>query len=196
MPKLYVVRHAQVRRDPKIPVGDWELSDGAAESIRTLVENNSWGDVSHIYHSPEKKCEQTARIIGNILSLPIMADDNLRELEIKVGYLPYATFKRRAIDFFDGKDDTYFEDFEEAQKRIVKGVKDIIDSEAGKSVVIVSHGRIMMAFYSFLVGYRIGAKGWESIKLPDVSIIDLEKNVIESGFFSGMPIVNNLTSEK
>jgi hypothetical protein len=34
---------------------------------------------------------------------------------------------------------------------------------------------------------------WQSISLPDLSVINLETNTIESGFFAGKRIVNPLS---
>jgi broad specificity phosphatase PhoE len=67
----------------------------------------------------------------------------------------------------------------------------VVEAEAGKSVAVVSHGRILTVLYSYLLGHRLGEKEWQSISLPDLSVINLETNTVESGFFAGHRIVHS-----
>jgi 2,3-bisphosphoglycerate-dependent phosphoglycerate mutase len=192
VPKVYVIRHAQVQIDPQLPPHEWQLSDEAERSVQELVMKHTWTGVSAIYHSPERKAADTAAIIGDLLGLPTKVCPNLRELEMKTGFLSGDEFRRRVAEYLSGGNDPDFEDYNVAQKRIVNCLQAIIEAEAGKSVAVVSHGRILTVLYSYLLGHRLGEKEWQSIGLPDLSVINLETNTIESGFFAGKRIVNPL----
>lgn len=64
--RLYVVRHAQVHIKPHVAPKDWALSQEGIVSTGTMMENEHWPDVSVIYHSPEKKAEQTEKSVLSI----------------------------------------------------------------------------------------------------------------------------------
>lgn len=85
---------------------------------------------------------------------------------------------------FAGSNDPKLEDWNVANERIVNCVQDIVRTENGKSVVIVSHGRILILFFSHILKRRMTVDEWQSIRMPDLSVIDLDSWTVERGFFS------------
>ncbi|RLQ93315.1 histidine phosphatase family protein [Falsibacillus albus] len=182
MPKLFVIRHAQVCIVPSLPSHQWELSEEGAISARKIALQTDWEDASIIYHSPERKAMQTAAAIGIEKTLVLREEEDLRELEMNSGFLKKEDFQSKVGEYLMGKGDHDFEEYWSAQERIVNCVKNLVDRHKGSSLAIVSHGRILTAFYSFLLRRRLGVQEWQSIKMPDISVIDLETWMVIDGF--------------
>ncbi len=184
MAKLFVVRHAQVTVDYRIPAAEWGISAEGIDSTRELALHESWDGVSCIYHSPESKAIATAKIISEITRIPMMCMDDLRELKAPI-IESTDEFVRRVGEYLGGARDPEFEDWDDATHRIVNCVKKIVDMAAGSSVAMVSHGRILTVLFSYILKRRLTADEWRFIRLPDLSVIDLDAWTVERGFFSG-----------
>lgn len=185
MTSIYVVRHAQVKVEPEVASHLWELSEEGRDAAEELARGESWEDVAWIYHSPEPKAEATARVIAEVAGgMELRMHPDLRELEMRTGYLSAAEFQGRLQQYLVGAEDPDFEPFEEAAARIERCVREIVEEAAGRSVAIVSHGRILTALYSRLLGRRLTIEEWRSIRMPDVSVIDTETWQVKRGFLS------------
>lgn len=184
MSKLYVVLHTQVEINPFIPASNWHLSKEGRFSTLHLAQSESWEDAQWIYSSCEPKAIETAQIIAEHLQIKQHTHPDLRELHFATAYLPANEFQNRIARYLEGKPDPAFEDYQKAQTRMDQCVKSIIQEQTGSSGIIVSHGRIITAWYSLLLGRRLTAQEWKSIKLPDLSVIDLLTWKIERGFIS------------
>ncbi|TCP54740.1 broad specificity phosphatase PhoE [Tumebacillus sp. BK434] len=183
MSKLYVVRHAQVEIDPKVPAHLWQLSSAGVHSTRELAARESWAKVRTIWHSPEPKAVGTARVIAEQAGLVMKEHAGLHELAFDAGYLSQEEFQSRVGAYFQGGTaDPAFEPYHEAEARIAHAVQDIVARSNGQDTAIVSHGRILTVLYSRLLGRRLGPKDWRSIQLPDLSVIDTTTWNVERGF--------------
>jgi 2,3-bisphosphoglycerate-dependent phosphoglycerate mutase len=183
--KLYIVRHALVNVDFSIPSSEWEISEVGINETRDLVLGESWNEVRRIYHSPERKAVATARIISEMTDIPLASMDDLHELHIPT-INPAEEFIRRVGAYLGGFPDPEFEDWDEATTRIVGCVQNIISEANGSSVAMVSHGRILTVLFSHLMKRRMTVTEWQSIRLPDLSVIDLDTWTVERGFFSNL----------
>jgi len=67
-------------------------------------------------------------------------------------------------------------------------VTDILRESAGKAVMVVSHGLVITVLYSYLIGPGLDPNGWKSLKMPDLSVIDLDTCMVERGFYTGYRI--------
>lgn len=183
MSKLFIVRHAQVTVDFNIPASDWSISAEGIQSTRDFALQESWSVIPLIYHSPENKAVDTAKTISEVSGVPTKVADDLRELKIPT-IQPHDEFLRRVGEFFAGSNDPEFEDWGVATERIVNCVQGIVRNEKGNSVAIVSHGRILTVFFSHILKRRMTVDEWQSIRMPDLSVIDLDSWTVERGFFS------------
>lgn len=183
MRQLYIIRHSKVQIDPSTNPTNWTLSDEGIHEARQLALRENWDHLKILYHSPEPKAEQTASIIAEIIGAQCKVHHGLRELEMNAGFLQPAEFQTKVSDFLMGKADPDFEDYEEAQQRI-QGAVDFILNETNESTGIVSHGRIITALFSHLFHRRITPVEWKSIKLPDLSVIDIPEWRVVRGFFN------------
>ncbi len=188
MTKIYFVRHAEIRRDAVAPPDKWELADNASVAIAKMLNGISTDSIDRIYYSPLPKASQTAYIISNIYRLPVMERECLREIERHFPYVDYDTFIRYVEQYFSGHDDGNFERYNDARERIVSCVMDILKDSAGRSVMVVSHGMVITVLYRYLIGTALDIKGWKTLNMPDLSVIDLDTGMVVSGFYSGYRI--------
>lgn len=185
MAKLYVVRHSQVNTDFSVPSSEWRISEDGIRATKDLAVSENWEGVYGIYHSPEPKAVETARIIGKFTGTPVKAMEDLHELRIPA-ISPAKEFVRRVGAYLDGFPDPEFEDWEHATQRIIGCVQKIISEAQGRSVAMVSHGRILTVLFSHILRRRMSVTEWQSIRLPDLSVIDSDTWTVERGFFSNI----------
>jgi 2,3-bisphosphoglycerate-dependent phosphoglycerate mutase len=183
--KLYVVRHAEVTVDMTTPAAEWPLSDQGIASTRRLVLSRSWSDVRHIYHSPELKARRTAEVMSEMTGIRASAVDDLRELAAPQIAAPEA-FVARVGRYLMGVPDRDFESWDHAMARIVRAMAAIVATAPGESAAVVSHGRILTVWFSHWFQRRLTAADWQSIRLPDLSVVDWETHTVESGFFADL----------
>ncbi len=183
--KLLVVRHAQVVIEPEVAPERWNLSAEGETSARRLADDPDWADVGRIWYSPQPKTAQTARVIAAARGLPAEAAPDLAELTMDVGFLGTTEFERRVGAYLEGADDPVFEPYAAAEQRVTRCVRDILLRSAGQDAAIVSHGRILTVLFAALCGERLDREAWRSIRLPDLSVVDLTAGVVERGFFTG-----------
>jgi broad specificity phosphatase PhoE len=188
MTKLYVVRHAEIRLDVDVPPDKWELTDSASSAVVNMLNGISVDSIDRIYYSPLLKASQTADIISNIYGIVKVERDCLREVERHFSYVDHGTFTRYVEKYLSGHDDGNFEKYYDVTERIVSCVMDILRESAGKSVMVVSHGVVITVLYSHLIGTTLDPNGWKTLKMPDLSVIDLDTGMVERGFYAGYRI--------
>gem|GEM_PF-3318754 len=187
MAELYIVRHAQVNVDFTVPSTEWQVSEDGIRKNRELVLSENWSGVHRIYHSPEPKAVVTADIISEMTGIPTGVMDELHELRIPT-IQPTDEFIRRVGAYLEGFPDPEFEEWAQAKDRIVGSVRRITNEANGCSVAMVSHGRILTVLFSYLFNRRMTVKEWQSIRLPDLSVIELETWTVDRGFFSNVNV--------
>jgi len=188
MTKLYFVRHAEIRIDAVAPPDKWELMDNASGAVVKMFNGISADSIDRIYYSPLPKASQTADIISNIYGIVKVERDCLREVERHFPYVDHGTFTRYVDQYLSGHDDGSFERYYDVRERIVSCVTDILRESAGKSVMVVSHGVVITVLYRHLIGTALDPNGWKTLKMPDLSVIDLDTGMVERGFYAGYRI--------
>ncbi len=149
-------------------------------------------DTCIIYYSPLAKSKQTAQNISEILGLSLEERQCVREVERYFSFVEKEIFETRLAEYFYGDNDRNFESIGDARDRIISCLKSLIAGSPGKSILIVSHGMIITLLYSHLLGVPLGYRDREKIRMPDLSILDMNNNVVERGFFQGFKIKNPL----
>lgn len=181
---MYIVRHAETKIEPNIPIVDWRLSESAIKSIRKMLNGTVLDDVQRVYHSPLLKARDTARIIGELYGIRTETSECLREVDRSFGYVQRETHFQQVSKYLSGIESNYFEKYENAQDRIVTCLRNLLSAAGGKSVMVVSHGIVLTLLYSYLLGVRLSFEDWQKLRMPDLSIINLETFNIEKGFYS------------
>ena len=192
MAKIFVVRHGETEILSNLPSDQWKLKDGSFDVIKTMLKDVDITDTHVIYYSPLAKAKDTAQIISEILGLSLVERQCLREVERYFSFVDKEIFETRLAEYFSGDNDRNFESIGNARDRIISCLKSLIAGSPGKSILIVSHGMIITLLYSHLLGVPLGYRDREKIRMPDLSILDMNNNVVEKGFFQGSKIKNPL----
>jgi broad specificity phosphatase PhoE len=175
-----------VNVDPQVPAPQWRLSADGIKATRELALRETWSDVTVVFHSPEPKAVETAKVIAEVIGASLQVEPDLRELAMNTGFLTMEEFDRRVGAYLGGAFDDSFEPYSEAQERIVTCVNRLVREANGQSIALVSHGRILTVFFSAILKKRLGYAEWKSIRLPDLSVVDPDTWKVERGFFTSI----------
>ncbi len=181
MALLYLVRHGPTAVDPTLPQDQWHLSKEGVDVVRDWAKSQSWTGVDQLYASPELKARETADIVGEVAKVPVGIDEGLRELGV-----PFIASRSQFLDrmerYLAGFPDPEFEPWEAAQERMASSIDTIQARHPGESIALVSHGRILTAFLSRILGRRLTRDEWLAIQMPDVAIVDLPAGFLTRRF--------------
>ena len=155
---IYLLRHGEATNNtqhyfstyPEIgriahltPKGKREVVT-AAEKIHKQKEK-----IDIIISSDLERTKETANIISGILNVPVIFNENFRE--INVGNLNGTSItEKQARDFKKNHKERDFtssggEDYSTVQKRMIQGLKEVINQYPQKNVLIVSHETSLIA---------------------------------------------------
>ena len=145
MAKIYFLTHPEVNIDPNISILDWDLLDIGKSKVEQFCQNDFLKEIDFIYSSQEIKARSTAQIIGNKLNLPVKYLSNLGEIDrSSTGYLEPEKFKTTVKQFFNKSHQSIlgWEKAINAQARVVKAIKQIIQLHPDQNMLISSHGGV------------------------------------------------------
>lgn len=148
---LYLLRHGKTWFNEKEIVQGWcdsLLIPQAQKEARTLQKNIRQYGIDVIYCSPTLRTRQTAYCVCPWLT-PI---EDARLMEIHYGYLEGESAKTLQLFYPNRYDFEHFqgyaggESWKEAGTRFMQAVQDIVQKEAGKHILLVSHGAVLTYF--------------------------------------------------
>jgi broad specificity phosphatase PhoE len=132
---LLLVRHGETdwNADGRLQ-GQTErpLSDFGRRQARQLAEELADEELEAIYSSDLSRARETAEIVGERLSLPVVLEPDLREKDW--GTWEGLTAAERARAEFEG------ESTDAHQKRTLRALRRIAEFHAGNRVLVVTHG--------------------------------------------------------
>lgn len=182
MPRLlYLVRHAAPLADPRLPPHTWGLSSQGREDAAAIARVTEWTNITTIWSSAEPKARETARIIADAVGAAVRIDEDLGELRFDAGFLPEEEFMERVGSFLDGADDSDFEAYGDALRRITSCISRLGRREGG-ALAVVSHGRILTVLLGHLLGHPAGSHVWRAMRLPDLAVLDLRQGAVVRPF--------------
>jgi broad specificity phosphatase PhoE len=139
MPRLVLVRHAQVAQDPRMPVEEWTLTEDGAHAAAALRAHPSLTTVSSVWSSPEPKALATARAIAPDVVIRVHPD--LRELDRRaVGWVGgHAAYLRLATEILERPDESVYgcESARDAERRMAGAVDQILSDSPDSDVAVV-----------------------------------------------------------
>jgi len=151
---IYFISHPEVIIDKNVPVSQWDLSEKGKRRVKHLLTNSWIQSIKLIYLSNEQKAKTTAHIIRESLKLPIHYREDLREIDRSAtGYLEAQEFERVVNQFFANPFQSVrrWEKAVDAQERIVKAIKNIINEMNNQPILIVSHGGVGALLMAYLL---------------------------------------------
>ena len=182
MPRLVLVRHAQVRLDPELAPERWELTAEGRAAADRLARLDLLAGVEAVVTSPEPKARATAEPIAAAVGVELRVERGLREAER--GAAPVddrAAFVARVDAWLDGTPVPGWEERDAAAERIVACIERLLDGSSG-DLAVVSHGTVLSLYLARLRRQeRVALTDWEAIPLPAVAVVDpVERRILES----------------
>ena len=176
MPQVVLVRHGQ----PAIEGEDharWILSDEGREAARILSEDPIWEGVGRLFTSPERKAQETARIIGESRGIPVEVREDLSGIR-----RPFEgeDYEDKIRTFLKGKGPDGWETREAAETRLRRSMKDILlwDVDVG----VVSHALLLTLFLAQVSSAKPSFWLHHSIGFAEYAVYDSDAGVLLQGF--------------
>ncbi len=181
MPQVVLVRHGH----PTVKGEDharWILSDEGREAARILSEDPIWEGVGHLFTSPERKAEETTRIIGESRGIPVEVREDLREIRRPFEAEGYED-KIRA--FLKGEGPDGWETREAAETRLRRSMEEILPGDA--DVGVVSHALLLTLFLARVSSVEPSFWLHQSIGFAEYAVYDSDTGVPPRGFREPAP---------
>jgi broad specificity phosphatase PhoE len=170
MPALILVKHSLPEVDPNVTPSRWLLSD---ERCQLLAEKLAAYQPDVVVASLEPKATETGQIVAVRLGLPFeMAEDLHEHDRSNVRYVGRTEFESAVAAFFAQPGQLVLgqETAEQAQRRFTQAVVGIVEKQAGKNVVIVTHGTVISLFVSSTCGIQ-PFDIWQRLELPSFVVL-------------------------
>jgi len=171
MNQLFLIRHANVVRDPTIPSHEWKLSENGRSRTNTLA-NSQTNHPTRLVTSTEAKAAETGRILADIWNIPCSSAPNLHEHDRRgAPYLHDQTeFERTISQFFTQPNELVFgnETAVQALVRFKTAVVTQIETYPTDTLGIVSHGTVMTLFICDQTPNLNPYTFWQNFSMPDL----------------------------
>jgi broad specificity phosphatase PhoE len=162
MPGFYLT-HPEVVVRPDCPVTEWGLSQQGVMRLRSFSRASWLRNVTGIVASAERKAQETAALLSEVLSIAIKTDPDAGENDRSAtGYLPPAEFEFAADAFFASPDASYqgWETARAAQRRIFAAAQRALAvGGPNGSVLMVGHGAVGTLLRQSIRGAAISRTG-------------------------------------
>ncbi|CAM4321304.1 phosphoglycerate mutase [Bacillus manliponensis] len=165
MTTIYFVRHAHstyTKDERERPLSEKGWKDAMAVTDLFKTE-----DIDIVLSSPYKRAIQTVEGIAAHFQFPILVEEDLRERLLSVE--PLENFQEGMMEVWGNPMFSFpgGESNEVAQKRGVTCMKQILEKYEGKSVVIGTHGNIMVLIMNYF-DEKYDMSFWKELEMPDV----------------------------
>lgn len=158
---IYLLRHGAYENPNNINPGrlpGFGLSALGRLQASRLAEFFSKKPISSVFASPLTRTLETAEIIAKRLNLPVVTDDRLLEVQSSFYGVPIEDVNALALAgklYIKKYFDQGLERIPQFFRRMDDCLKDIVQQEQGKHVIVVSHGDPMMS-----VWFRYHSLAW------------------------------------
>jgi broad specificity phosphatase PhoE len=179
---LYLIRHSIVSPRPDEPAPRWRLSPEGRDAADALAREPFWSELHGIHTSYELKTVATAQRLAAPNELPIRIERDLREVDgrawVQSGYADLVQ------DYLAGDPPDGWERPEVARSRMRDCIDGIVERHSDVNVGIVSHGIVLTVYLADVLDLDAEAsiELWQSMRFPDVAVLDLERKRFEREF--------------
>src|SRR5207248_305592 len=165
----YLIKHAEPAIQPDIPAEQWTLSPRGIEEARGIAEAaRAWG-LRAVYSSFEPKAKATALIIAEPAELQVRVIEGFEELRLGqwIGNADDFNDLVRQVLEAPSKPIAGAETAAAAGARFERSVETVL--RADLPAAVVSHGRILTAYLSCVLGEPDPFALWRSIPSAGVA---------------------------
>lgn len=165
---LILVRHSAVTVDPALPSTEWRLSAAGQRRARALAQKLGPYRPSAVISSHETKAQETAAIIASTLNLPYTTAANLHE-HVRRTFIPDPVEWDAAVAAFFAQPEQLVlgtETADQAQKRIVAAIDDVLRAHPEGNLIVVTHGTVLTLFLAHHNPALDPFTTWKSLEMP------------------------------
>ena len=165
--RLVLVRHGNPEVSPDTAVARWRLSQQGIERSRQLARRLQPLAAPKIFSSIERKAVETARVMGEVLDVPIEVIPGVHEHERpSTPMIEKSAFEALMQQFFLSPSESVFgsETADRAASRFAEAIKPLT-AQAFDDVVVVTHGTVMTLFVARATGVE-QYSFWRDLSMP------------------------------
>jgi broad specificity phosphatase PhoE len=158
MPYLHYATHPQVEIDPNKPVTLWSLSARGRERASAALSQDWTQRLGRVVSSDETKAVEFAELLARARGLVPEVRTSIGENDRRAtGFVPPSEFELLANAFFARPEESVrgWERAVDAQRRIARGLADLLSSEDERDIAVVGHGAVGTLWYCHLNGLPI-----------------------------------------
>lgn len=166
---FYLVRHAHAEWSPD---EDRPLSARGRRDALLVADILDPYQIQGVISSPYRRAFQTVEPLARRKNLRIDERAEFREREL--GSWTAETFEQAVCRTWDDLDFSYplGETNREAQKRGVRGIKELLDAGLETPIVIGTHGNLLALILNHF-DPKISYSFWSSLTMPDIYCLDV-----------------------
>jgi broad specificity phosphatase PhoE len=175
---LLLIRHSLPAINPQLPAEQWRLSAEGRARCAALADQASVFHPQQIISSVEPKAQETAELIAARLSLPWRSASGLHEHERRTApFTSTEAFTAAVARLFARPDQCVFgeETADQAHTRLDRALTALLMEHPRHTLAVVSHGTVIALWLSRRLGI-LPFPLWQSLGLPALLALDLEKN--------------------
>ncbi len=145
MTTIYLVRHGEYENPEYVfptSTSGFPLSGNGRSQVMALIPYFTGKPIVSLYSSPILRARQTAEILANALSLPVVPDDRLMEVKTTLEGVSMKLFDdtKGELSYLPKYTAKGAETMETLSDRVWSALEDFRTRHEGKEVVVVSHG--------------------------------------------------------
>ncbi|KGX83202.1 histidine phosphatase family protein [Pontibacillus marinus] len=183
---LYITRHGETVWNTQKRMQGWsdsELTDNGVKDAVSLGKRIKDVDFVSIYSSPSNRTQMTASLIQGNRDIPILLDDNLREINM-------GDWEGNTISFIENMyPEEYYsfwntphlyrshkgESFYDLRHRVMKFLCNIQEKYTSGNILIVTHAVVIKTLLAFFKNYPL-ERLWEPPFIHGTSLTKIELN--------------------
>lgn len=180
MRKLILIKHARPQQVEGVPPEQWGLSAEGREAAKSLAEVVRPYAPAVIATSTEPKAQETARVVGEILGIPVEPTEGLHEhdrtgvplMQTREFISLMALFFRQPSRLVLGN-----ETGDKMAGRFQRAIDGVLRAHPDGNVAVVSHGTVIAQFAAdhgagdpFLLWRRMGLPSLLVFSIPDYHV--------------------------
>ncbi|MFQ5919973.1 MAG: histidine phosphatase family protein [Thermoplasmata archaeon] len=176
MARVVLVRHGHPRQEGE-DHAHWALSSEGRAAAALLSKDPIWKGVGLLLTSPERKAEETARVIAEALGTPVEIREDLREVR-----RPWEAegYEDKIRAFLKGRAPKGWETREAAEARLQRVVSKITGAKA--DIGVVSHALLLTLFLARASSSEPAFWLQHSIGFAEFAVYESDADVLLQGF--------------
>jgi len=173
--KIIFLRHADTQKDPNLNAALWDLSDDGKKQAEDVANISIMDEVDKIYVSEEKKTSLTALPLTDKLQKEPVVLSEFNEVKRGDKFLTKEEFEAEKVKQLEDLEYPAFggESGNDALARFKKGVDSVSKENAGKTILVVTHGTVLnIYFVDLLDTYDTLPERWKQTGFCSYGVIE------------------------